>query len=297
MQDTCVLSATMAGVKTIPLNATTETVEHHFLHTLVRIRRHSSTQGLIAEVEAFRPKIGAAVAEERQLVEGDLEATAGVHFADRDLDDSANFVAANVDMKSPLGKLLFGGLRLSEFRRPTLGGQLETMAEWPTALANAPKDILKDYIPVLTARVTKAKAAAEEKKQASQKLAEFRAVGTRAKLNEAFNAFRKSLYGKLGDIQHAHPDLGAGFAESFFWQEASDQLTLSELDRKIAASEADLAGWKAQRDEMRAQQDAVAAAQAAAARKEKQAKLDALQKARQQIEAEAAALAADLEQG
>jgi hypothetical protein len=41
----------------------------------------------------------------------------------------------------------------------------------------------------------------------------------------------------------------------------------------------------------------VAAARAAAARKEKQAKLDALQKARQQIEAEAAALEADLEQG
>ncbi|MBK9265697.1 MAG: hypothetical protein IPM54_38650 [Polyangiaceae bacterium] len=287
----------MAGIKTLPLNATTDTAEHHYSFTSVRIRRHPLTKALIAETDAFRSQIDAAIAEERSLVEAEMEAGAAVHFADRDLDDSATFVAANTDSKSPLGKLLFGGLRPSEFRRPILNSQLEIMVEWPQTLAQSDKEILKDHVPLLAGRLETATTAANEKKQASQKLAEFRAIGTRAKLNEAFNAFRKSLYGKLGDIQHANASLGAGWAESFFLQDASDEPTIAELDRKIAGAEADLAAWKKQRDVLQAQQDAVAAARAAAARKEKEAKLEALRKAQEDMAAQAAALEAELEQG
>jgi len=286
----------MAGIKTIPLNATTETVEDHYTYTLVRIRRSPLTKDLIGETDAFRPKIDAVIAEERTLVEADMEATAGVHFADRDLDDSATFVASNADTKSPMGKVLFGGLRPSEFRKPILGGQLEMMEAWPTVLAGADKTVLKDHVPVLTARVVAGKAASTEKKLSWQKLTEFRTVGSRAKLNEAFNSFRKSLYGKLGDIQHGNADVGTGWAESFFWHETSEEPTIAELDRKIAGGEADLALWRKQREELRAEQDAVTAVRAAAARKEKEAKLEALQKTRAEIEAQAAAIAKELEE-
>jgi hypothetical protein len=117
------------------------------------------------------------------------------------------------------------------------------------------------------------------------------------KLNEAFNAFRKSLYGKLGDMQHANPALGSGWAESFFMHEAADEPTVLELERKIAAAEVDLERWKKQRDELKAQDEASAAARAAALKKEKQAKLDALLKAQADIKAKAEALAAELGNG
>lgn len=287
----------MAGIIAVPLNATTATTDEHYKFTLVRIRRCPHTKSLIPDVESFRPRIDAALAEERSLIEADMEAAAGVQFTDRDLDDSATFVAANVDLKSLLGARLFGDMRPRDFRRPQLGGQLQTMAEWPSALIESEKEVLVSHVPLLTQRVAAGQASSEEKKSTTQKLADFRAVGTRVKLNEAFNAWRKSLYGKLGDIQHANPSLGPGWAESFFLHESSDEPTVADLDRKIAAAEVDVERWKKQRDELNARETAVAAVRAAAIRKEKQAKLDALLKAQADIEAQAAALAAEIKDG
>jgi hypothetical protein len=284
----------MVGIKTIPLNATTATVDEHFRFTYVRVRRSPHTKALVAEVEAFRAHIENALTEERTLLDAEAEAAAAVHFADRDLDDSVTFVAANTDTKSLLGARLFGDLRPSELRRPLLGGQLLVMTEWPSVLANTDKDVLKGHVPVLSQRVETAIAASEEKKKASQKLADFRTVGTRAKLNEAFNAFRKSLYGKLGDIQHVNGNLGAGWAESFFLQDTSEDLTIADLDRKIAAAEANLVAWKKQRDGLLALEEQLAAAKATAARQERRVKLDALQKAKAELEAKEAALLAAL---
>ena len=287
----------MAGIITIPPNATTTTVEEHYLFTLGHIRRCAHTTTLIAEVESFRPQITAAIAEERILREADMEASAGVHFVDRDLDDSATFVAANVDLKSLLGQRLFGDVRPRDLRRPLLGGQLEKMKEWPDALGSCEKELLVAHVPLLSQRVNAGQTASDEKKHTTQKLADFRAVGTRVKLNEAFNAWRKSLYGKLGDIQHANPELGSGWAESFFMHDAADDPTVLELDRKIAAAEVDIERLKKQRDEMKAHDEASAAARAAALKKEKQAKLDALLKAQAELKAKAEALAAEIGDG
>jgi hypothetical protein len=287
----------MAGIITLPLNTTTATVEEHYLPTLVRIRRCAFTSSLVAECESFRPRIEAAKAEERSLLEADMEASAAMHFADRDLDDSSTFVAANVDLKSLLGKRLFGDMRPSHFRKPLLAGQLDAMKEWPSALTESDKDVLKQHIPVLEQRVAAGQAATDEKKETTRKLADFRSVGTRVKLNEAFNAWRKSLYGKLGDMQHANPALGPGWAESFFLHETADEPTVADLDRKIAAAEVDLDRWKKQRDELKADAEAAAQARVAAIRQEKQAKLDALLKAQADIQAKAEALADEIKNG
>lgn len=284
----------MAGVKTIPLNSTTFTVLEQYLPTAVRIRRCVHTTSLIQEVDSFRPRIDDTITEERKLREADLEASAAMQFTDRDLDDSASFVAANVDLKSLLGTRLFGDMRPRDFRRPLLGGQLDAMNEWPSALQDSDKEVLKLHVPILVQRLAAAQAAADEKKETTRKLADFRTVGARVKLIEAFNAWRKSLFGKLGDMQHANPHLGSGWAESFFLQESSDEPTVAELDRKIAAAEVDIERWKKQRDEIKAHDDATAAARAATIRKEKQAQLDALRKAQMDLEAKAAAIAADL---
>ncbi|MDI1475201.1 hypothetical protein [Polyangium sp. y55x31] len=283
----------MTGVKTLPDTATTPTGETHFRFTAVRIRRNPHTQALAAEVDAFEPRIEAAIAEERNLLAAEASAVAAVQFADHDLDDSVDFVWANVEKGSLLAQRLFGDLRPSELKRPTLGGQLDIMKTWPEALAEANKGVLKDHAPVVAARAQAGMQAADEKKNATQKLVDFRTIGTRVKLNQDHNKLRKSLYGKLGEIQHEHK-LGAGWAESFFLQDSAEEPTLSQLDKKIGAATAELDALKKQREALAAQEAKIAAQRAQAAQQEKKAKLEALQKLKAELAAQEAALLSEL---
>ena len=92
------------------------------------------------------------------------------------------------------------------------------------------------------AMVEEADACTEAQVAAAQKLTDFRTVGTRKQLIDELNALRKSIHGKLGEIQHKHQDLGAGWADSFFRQgSGSERTTLKELDRRIGAAEMELA--------------------------------------------------------
>jgi hypothetical protein len=283
----------MSTIQTLPETSTTPIIETHHDFLLSRVRRNKFTKALVAEVEAFRPKIDAAKAEERELQMAELEASAAVIFADQDLDESVDLVADNVDRKSLLGMRLFGDLRPSELKRPLLGGELAIVKTWPEALAEADKKILKDYAPVMQERVDVALAAEDEKKAATSKLANFRAVGTRPKLCEEFNAFRKSIFGKLGEIQHANK-LPSGWAESFFLKDTSEDLTVADLDRKIGAAKANVEALEKQRQALKDQEAKIEAAKAKALLREKTAKLEALQKAKAALEAKEKALLLEL---
>jgi len=283
----------MAGIQTLPATSTTATLEDHYRHLRSRIRRNKYTQALVAEVESFRSKIDAASAEERGLLDADAEANAAVIFADQDLDESVKLVADNVDRKSLLGARLFGDLRPSELKRPTLAGELEIVRTWPAVLAEADNKILEDHVPLVSARVNTGLAAQDEKKTSSSKLADFRAVGTRPKLCQELNALQKALYGKLGEIQHANK-LPAGWAESFFLHDSAEDLTVAELDRKIGAVKANLEALEKQREAQKAHEAKLAENKAKAARREKMAKLEALQKTKAALEAKEKALLEDL---
>jgi len=286
----------MVGIKTLPDAGTTGSAEGHFRFTLVRLRRNPYTQHLVAEMEAFHPRIDAAIAEEKNLLEAEAEAAAAVQFADRDLDDSVDFVAANMEKGSLLAQRLFGTLRPSELKRPTLGGQLDIMSTWPEALAEADKAVLKDHTPVMATRAAAGTLAATEKKNATQKLVDFRTIGTRVKLNQDLNKLRKSLYGKLGELQHQHK-LSAGWAESFFLQDSAEEPTLSQLDKKIGAVEAELDALKKQREALAAQEAKIATQRAQAAQQEKKAKLESLQKLKAELATQEAALLSELSEG
>ncbi|MDI3286455.1 hypothetical protein [Polyangium sp. 15x6] len=286
----------MVGIKTLPDTATTPTGESHFRFMAARIRRNPYTQALVAEVDAFEPRIEAAIAEERNLLIAEASAAAAVQFADHDLDASVDFVSVNVDNRSLLGQRLFGHLRPSELKRPVLGGQLDVMKTWPEALAEADKAVLKDHAPVVAARAQAGEEAAKEKKIAAQNLIDFRTIGTRVKLNQDHNKLRKSLFGKLGEIQHEHK-LGAGWAESFFLQDSAEELSPSQLDKKIGAATAELDALKKQREALAAQEAMIAAQRAQAAQQEKKAKLEALQKLKADLAAQEAALLSELSEG
>ncbi|MDI3281708.1 hypothetical protein [Polyangium sp. 15x6] len=284
----------MVGIKTLPETATTTAGEAHFRFMAARIRRNPYAQALVAEVDAFESRIEAAIAEEKNLLIAEASAAAAVEFADHDLDDSVDFVWANVEKGSLLAQRLFGDLRPSELKRPTLGGQLDIMKTWPEALAEADKPVLKDHAPVVAARALAGTQAADEKRTAAQKLVDFRTIGTRVKLNQDHNKLRKSLFGKLGEIQHEHK-LGAGWAESFFLQESAEEPSLSLLDKKIGAATAELDALKKQREILTAQEAKIAAQRAQAVQQEKKAKLEALQKLKAELAAQEAALLSELE--
>jgi len=285
----------MSGIKTIPKTATVATIEDEFLYTLVRVRRNPHTLALVSQLEAFRVKLNAVKAEDAALLEADAEASAAVQFADLDLDLSVTFVANNIDPKSLLADRLFGDLRPSELKRPVLGGQLEVMSDWPSALTEADTEPLNGHVPLLVQRLTAATSISDEKSSTAEKLANFRSVGARVQLVEDFNALRKSLFGKLSEIQHDKKDLPPGWAESFFKRDSTEEVTLAEYEKRVALAEAALEALKKQRDERKAFEEKLAESKAQAKRREKKSKLDALLKAKADLEAQEAALRADLD--
>jgi chromosome segregation ATPase len=107
---------------------------------------------------------------------------------------------------------------------------------------------------------------------------------------------RKSLYGRLGEIQHANPSLGSGWAESFYRNSGgSERVTLAEIERRIASAEIDLAGLRKQRDDLVAQEERDAQAQADAELAEKRARIEAARAAMAELAAEIEELEGDLE--
>src|SRR5262245_2170639 len=142
----------MAGILTIGNRTSVRTLFEHYFFTLGRLRRHKLTKALAPQLEALRPKLDAALAEELSLEEAEQEGAAAVVFADNDLNDSVDLVAGNAGRGSPMFVRLFGDERPSDLKKPLLAGQLEAMRSWPTTLLEAQNNpILKDHAAVLQA--------------------------------------------------------------------------------------------------------------------------------------------------
>jgi hypothetical protein len=291
----------MAGITTVSYRTSITTTYDHYFFTLARLQSHPLTQPLAAEFMAFRPFIDAAQAEELALLENRYRIEAAVQILDDALDgivdsvDSTLRLELRYDRSSPIYLRFFGSLQPSELKRPMLGGQLETMRAWPSALEESSHPTLQQHGATLQAKLAEADAAEAEKQRVTQQLADFRVLGTRAKLIDRFNAVRKSLYGKLAEIQHGNAGLGSGWAESFFRGSGSaERLTIREVERRIASAEVELASLRTQRDELVAQEERAAQARAEAERAEKRARLDAARAAAAELAAQIADLETDL---
>jgi hypothetical protein len=232
---------------------------------------------------------------------GRYDAAYGRHY-DQVLDgiadgvDSTLRVVLKGDRNSPVYLRYFGSRRPSELKRPYLGVQLEIMRGWPTSLLESTNNILQQYGAQLMATIVEADAAAAAKQRVSQELTDFRVTGMRARLIDRFNAVRKSLYGRLGEIQHANASLGSGWAESFFRSGGgSERVTLAEVERRIASAEIDLAALRKQRDELQGQEEREAEAQAEAEKAEKLARIEAARAAMAELAAEIEELEGDID--
>ncbi|MDC0742404.1 hypothetical protein [Polyangium mundeleinium] len=289
----------MAGIITLVARTGIFTLYEEFFHTRGRLLSHPLTASLVPELDAFRPKLDASLMEELALSGERFAANAAVEFVDDDLDRLTDAIAALslIESKNDRGALpyahYFGSQRPSELKRPILGGQLDTMRHWPPSLQAASSQQLQTIGAALADLVERADQKTTTQAAVSQKIADFRTIGSRKQLVDEFNALRKSLHGKLGEIQHKTPELGTGWADSFFRQGSSaERLTVKELDRRIAAAEVELLAMKKQRDEKVAQEEAVARARADAEKTQKKAELLAAKKAA----AELAARVAELEE-
>lgn len=291
----------MAGILTISAKTLLLVIYDEFFFTRGRIRRHPLTQHLAADFEAFRAKLDAAFMEELGLIEVRHETDAAVEFIDLRLDGLTDAIAtvSLIEAKHDRGaipySLYFASQRPSDLRRPILGSQLETVRVWPSSLKAQGNAQLKTYGAQLEQIVEEADGCAKAQGLAHQAITDFKTVGTRKILIDEFNAKRKALHGKLGEIQHAHPELGTGWADSFFRQGSSaEKPSMRELERKIAAAKEELASLENERAERIAQEEITAKAKAAEERAQKQAELVAKKKAAAELAARVAELENEL---
>ena len=292
----------MAGIKTIGHRTSIASLYKHYYFTLSMLTRHPLTGRLAPGLEAIRPDLDAAQLEEQRLIWNEYDANAAVKLIDRALDSIVDGVDNNLlidlkrDRNSPIYLRYFGPRRPSDLKRPRLGAQLESMRGWPPSLLDSPNPILQQYGAQLQTTIAEADAAAAAKQRNSQELTDFRVTGMRARLIDRFNAVRKSLYGQLGEIQHATASLGSGWAESFFRNGGgNERVTLAEIERRIASAEADLASLRQRRDERLAQKEREADAQAEAEKAEKLARLEAARLAMAELAAKIEELEGDVD--
>ncbi|WP_437567552.1 hypothetical protein [Sorangium sp. So ce542] len=297
----------MAAIQTIDPRSSLEAIYADFLYTAVRLRADQATYPalapLVAAFEAFEQQWLEVSAQERALLAAVFLAEARVERADDRLNFLSDAVSATllVDLKGKRTSTeytrYFGTQRPSDFKRPLLGDQLTSMRTWPPSLKESQNPTLKEYGARLEAVVAEADAANKEQLDADQKLTDFRISGVRKVLVDRFNALRKSTYGELAKFAHDHPELKLpnDFAGDYFRRESAPrEPSVAELDRRIAAAEAELNRLRSLRDAKMAAMDAEAKAKAEAERAAKQAKLAAARKLEEELKAQVAQLQAEL---
>ncbi|MCC6553792.1 MAG: hypothetical protein IT372_12330 [Polyangiaceae bacterium] len=275
-------------------------------YTLSQLRARPEGAPHVAAFESLRAEGVAALNTELSLAEELANAQARVDMADDNLDDFAPKVSKAVltitrdDRQSALYVHFFGGKSLSEFRRPSLGKQLESMRKWKTSLEQSPHPTLQAMAPELTGLLQAADAAIAAREAARQAHRYFRDIGDRIQWVDRLNAGRKELYGALAKLSHENPALPSGFADLFFLKEsrrdadggAAQEETVEALRGRLEELRAAVADVESR---LSAAEAAEAEAQkAAAAKAEAEAQLAALDRAAAELAARRSALQARL---
>lgn len=289
----------MAGIFTIDPRSSMETLYEEYLHTVVRLHASSDAdvKALAAPFETWEEAWWTACKKEKGLLRAVFMAAAVIDRIDDQLDTLSDNVAVLARLEDKANKLpalmpsLYGSLIPSTFKRPLLGAQFDSMKKWPAILGGAQSAPLQAYAPTLQGLLTEGDDALAAARTADQQSQEFRLTGDRRVLADNLNSLRKGTHGKLGEIAH-QKKYGNTFAGSFFRrQSAVRDLTLDEVERRLAAAQGEVERLQAKRAELLAIAELDAKARAEA---EHKAKLAALQEA-EKLAAEAAAQVAALQ--
>ena len=234
----------MAGILTIDGRATLETQWDEYEYTAVRLfaSKDPDVKALGPGFEAWEEQWWAACKKERGLSRAAALAAAILERIDRDLDAISDAVAplARIEDKvSPvprLGRLLYGSLPPSQFKRPQLGSQYENMKNWPGVLQNVASAAIQAHVAPLQDLIAEGDPALNTAREAEHAIQEFRLTGDRPALAQGLNALRKAAYGKLGEIAE-QKKYGGGYPESFFRRrQAPAEPTLDEIENRLKAA-------------------------------------------------------------
>lgn len=237
---------------------------------------------------------------EISVLEAISASEADVDRADGGLDAFAGRVYRAVDdigeakTKKAIKTNLFKGLPLSKFRRPVLGGQLLAQTAWGSALQATNIPTLMALAPESDPLVQKGQQASKARTDAQQKNREFRDLGARKQFIDKVNAARRVAFGGLSKAPLEDPKLPSDYADWFFFGEAPAEVeeTIEDVKAAITALKVELEAREKQLQEMEA--EAAAAAQIEADRQAKQVTADALRKKRAELDAQIAAIEAEL---
>lgn len=276
------------AVQTLDRDAAFSLVQNHTDVTQSRLEANPLTAALAAPFADFRknrfvPTFLASLVIDYAVAQG----RAQVFYTDTVLNglvqklDHALLILVKNDRSAPLYQKYFGQQRPSDVVAPLLGPQLETMRDWISSLLAQPHASLQAIGAEIKAAVAAADAAVQVKKGAEGAQSDFAQSGDRAQMIDAYNALRKSTFGKLGEIQHQNPQLPTNFPDTFFLHEMrkrDDKLSAEQIQGKIDAMKEDLATWQKKLEKAQAREQAEAdekaqqaAAAAALADKRKQA--------------------------
>jgi len=275
-------------------------------YTLSRLQANPLTKAHVATFQSLRDEWRPVLDKEIALQEAQSDAQALIDAGDVALDDFASRVSKAVltitkdDRGSVLYTHFFGNKSLSEFRRPTLGAQLEAMRPWGDSLAQSQFPALKAMAPEHAQLVAAADHAIAARDKARHQNKQFRDVGERRQFVDKLNAARKVTHGALAKLALETPGLPMDFADQFFRgetssdEEAATPPTIEEVKETIAQLEAQLDAEKALLAKM--ESDAKAAAEADAARTADKAALSDLQERMAEMAKQAEAIRKRLEQ-
>jgi hypothetical protein len=269
-----------------PADLSLSDLRRRTIFTIARMQADTNAKPYMAKFVNFAAQLKQAIQTEQDLEDAIIIADAGSVPADVALDDLADKVSSEihgsrrVNVSDPQHQLYFGSWTPSEFKRPTLGMELDEQIKWPELLARASDPALAALAAIATERVAAGQAAVKALQQASLALEQFRTDGQHKTMFDQWNALSKSAHGELSALVHQKPQLKlkVNYADTFFdrTERAAAPTTVREGEAQVRAAErilalrqknlAELKAQQAERDQ-RKQQQAAATANLATARK------------------------------
>ena len=291
------------NLRTLPIDMTLDDLYAERIFTLAALRANAAAVPLvapyIAPFDALITDWKKIQDNEHVLIEASADADAKVDIVDAILKGEVIAVSHAVltetknDRTASLYIHYFGTFRPMDLKRPIRNGQLASLTNWVPSLVGSTVASLKAVGLALQATLVDAEAAFKAKQVADQALIDFRVLGPRKTYVDGMNALRKSTYGDLSQLPHAHPELHlpVTFADAFFLHVGAAAVpTIVRLEQKITVAQSKLQALQDQKASIEAANAADAKAIADADRK---ASEDAL-KAAEDAAAVAVAKAADL---
>jgi hypothetical protein len=235
------------------VNESLDDLRTRVTYALARAQNDANATTYVATLTTLRTDIKTGSSTEDDLDDNITIAKAGVYAADLGLDAIAEQVSKVInqgnkaDPSLPQAKLYFGADTPSKFERPVLGAQLARMHPWPALLAASAVTGLPALAAPATAAVQAGDAAALAFTNAKTARSTFMLGGGKKALFDRWNALAATMFGALGALVHAQPqlNLGSDYAASFFLRGpvAKSQLpeTASEAALAVAAKKDELA--------------------------------------------------------